>query len=95
MFLYPIGGARARVIGLRSRIERFRRGLEAAARHRAIFHFGFHPENLVESPRGFPLLDDMLEMLVLARNRGDVEVMTMSDVVSRMERQRLYGLQRQ
>src|SRR5215471_3542670 len=44
-FLYPIGPARARLVGLRSRIERFTLGLEAAARHRGIFHFSLHPEN--------------------------------------------------
>ena len=94
MFLYPIGAARARIIGLRSRIDRFRLGLEAAASHRAVFHFCFHPENLVESPHGFSLLDDMLEKLVLARDRGDIEILTMSDVVARMERKELYDVQR-
>ena len=95
MFLYPIGAARTRVIGLGSRVERFRRGVEAAARHRRIFHFSFHPENLVESAHGFPLLDDLLEILVQARGRGDVEVMTMRDVVCRMERKPDYDFQKQ
>jgi hypothetical protein len=95
MFLYPIVPSRARLIGLGSRVERFRLGLEAAARQRAIFHFCFHPENLVESPLGFALLDDMLEMLVRARDRGDVEVLTMRDVAARMERKQDYELQRQ
>jgi hypothetical protein len=95
MFLYPIGAARARLIRLRSRVERFHRGLEAAVRHGAIFHFCFHPENLAESPGGFPLLDDMLERLVRARSRGDIEIMTMRDVVARIERQQLYAWQKQ
>jgi len=95
MFLYPMAPERARLIGLQSRIERFRRGLEAAARQRGIFHFCFHPENLVESPRGFSLLDDILEQLVLARDRGDIEVLTMSDVVKRMERSPLYDFDSQ
>src|SRR5262249_20864878 len=58
LFLYPIGTARARVVGLRSRVERFSRGIEAAARHRAVFHFCLHPENLAESPDGYPLMED-------------------------------------
>lgn len=90
MFLYPIGPARLRMIGLRSRVERFHRGVEAAARHRAVFHFCLHPENLVESPGGFSLLDDLMEELTRARTRGDVEVMTMTDVVDRVERKQPY-----
>jgi hypothetical protein len=70
--------------------------LEAAARHRAIFHFCFHPENLAESPRGFAIFDEILEELVRARGRGDVEIMTMKDVVARIERkQQSYALQEQ
>ncbi len=87
MFLYPIGAARARVIGIRSRVERFRRGLEAAVRHGGVFHFCFHPENLAEAPSGFSLLDEILENLVQARSRGEIEVLTLSDVVDRIERQ--------
>ena len=94
MFLYPMGALRNRLIGLRSRFERFRCGVESAARHRAVFHFGLHPENLVESPGGFSVIEDILELLVLARERGDVEVMTMKDVVDRMERSQPYACQR-
>jgi hypothetical protein len=93
MFLYPLGSARARVVGLRSRVERFRRGVDAAARHRAIFHFCLHPENLAESPQGFSLFDEILEKLALARDRGDVEILTMSDVAARMERREPYASQ--
>lgn len=86
MFLYPIGPKRARIVSLRSRVERFRRGLAAARRCRGIFHFGFHPENLVESPQGFVILDDILAELTRAREQGDIELMTMGDVVDRMEK---------
>jgi peptidoglycan/xylan/chitin deacetylase (PgdA/CDA1 family) len=85
VFLYPIGAMRARIVALRSRVERFGRGLEAAIRHRGIFHFSLHPENLAESPQGFPLFAEILELLVRARDRGDVEVLTMSEVAARME----------
>ena len=94
MFFYPITPARSRIIGLRSRIERFRRGMEAARRHRAVFHFSLHPENLVESPSGFAVLEDIIEKLVQARDRGDVEIMTMRDAVDRMERKQPYDCQR-
>jgi hypothetical protein len=90
MFLYPIGPKRARMISLRSRVERFRKGLDAARRCRGIFHFGFHPENLAESPQGFAILDDILAALTQAREQGDIESMTMSDVVDRMEKDETY-----
>jgi hypothetical protein len=84
-FLYPIGPTRARLIGLGSRVERVRRGLEAAIRNRGIFHFCLHPENLAESPQGFSILDEILEALAGARERGDVEIVAMSDLVKRLE----------
>jgi len=86
LFLYPIGPSRTKVIALRSRLERFTRGLEAAARHRGIFHFCLHPENLAESQQGLSLFGDILERLTLARDRGDVEILTMGQVTARMER---------
>jgi hypothetical protein len=94
-FLYPIGPARARVIGLQSRVERFSRGLEAAARFRGIFHFCLHPENLAESPHGFSIFEDMMQRLVRARDEKGIEVLTMSDVVDRIERKQTYASQKQ
>jgi hypothetical protein len=73
---------------LRSRVERFSRGLEAAARYRGIFHFCLHPENLAESRHGFSMFEDILERLVRARDRGNVDILTMGEVVARMERSR-------
>jgi peptidoglycan/xylan/chitin deacetylase (PgdA/CDA1 family) len=85
LFLYPISVSRTRVVGLRSRIERFSRGLEAAVRHRGIFHYCLHPENLTESPQGFAMFEEILERLLLSRDRGDIEILTMSEVAGRME----------
>ena len=85
LFLYPIGPSRTRFVALRSRLERFNRGLEAAARYRAIFHFCLHPENLAESGEGFSLFGEILERLNQSRDRGDVEVLTMRQVATRME----------
>lgn len=93
LFLYPLGRSRTRFIGLRSRVERFCRGVEAAARYRGIFHFCLHPENLAESPGGLSMFDDMLERLLRARNRGDVEVLTMGEVAARMERSCQTGIE--
>jgi hypothetical protein len=95
MFLYPIGPRRTWLLGLRSRVERFRRGLEAAAQSRAIFHFCLHPENLAESPQGIPLLDDLLDTLMRFRSRGDIEVMTMRDVMDRLQGEKSYACEEQ
>jgi peptidoglycan/xylan/chitin deacetylase (PgdA/CDA1 family) len=88
LFLYPIGRSRSRIVGLRSRVERFTRGVEAAARYRGIFHFCLHPENLAESRGGCSLFEEMLDRLSRARARGDVEVLTMGEVAGRMDRGR-------
>jgi hypothetical protein len=88
LFLYPIGPTRTRVVTLRSRFERFSRGLEAAVRHRGIFHFCLHPENLAESRHGFSLFEDILEHLTQSRDSGDIEILTMGQVAARMERTR-------
>jgi peptidoglycan/xylan/chitin deacetylase (PgdA/CDA1 family) len=85
-FLYPIKRSRTMLAGLRSRIERFSRGIESAARYRGIFHFCLHPENLTESPDGFSMFEEMLERLTVSRARGDIEVLTMAEVTRRMER---------
>jgi hypothetical protein len=84
-FLYPIGASRTRLVPLRARLERFSRGLEAAARLRGIFHYCLHPENLTESTEGFWLLEDMLGRAIRARDRGDVEILTMGQVAARMD----------
>jgi hypothetical protein len=86
LFLYSLRDSRARLVGLRSRVERFNRGLIAAAHLRGIFHFCLHPENLTESRYGFSMFEDILDRLIRARERGDVEVLTMGEVTARMER---------
>src|SRR5207237_4174204 len=91
LFLYPIGSSRTRLVGLRSRIERFSRGMSAATRLCGIFHFCLHPENLTESPHGFSIFEDILKRLIRTRDRGDVEILTMGEVAARMERGRETG----
>jgi hypothetical protein len=83
--IYPMGRARARIVPLRTRLERFRRGLEAAARTRRIFHLAFHPENLAESPEAMPVFESMLAELERWRAAGDVEVLSMDQIVDRWE----------
>lgn len=88
LFLYPIHPMRTRLAGLRSRVERFRRGVEAASQYRGIFHYCLHPENLTEAAQGFAIFEEMLDYLNRTRARGDIEVLTVGDVAARMERAR-------
>lgn len=88
LFLYPISRSRTAIVGLQSRIKRFSRGIESAIQHRGIFHFCLHPENLCESSDGFSMFEDMLDRLIISRARGDIEVLTMGEVTSRMEASR-------
>ena len=91
LFLYPMARWRTRVIGLHSRIQRFQQGLEGACRLKGIFHFCLHPENLAESKSGFAVWEEILDRLIRARDSGDVEILTMSEVVSRLEQERELG----
>lgn len=84
LFLYPIGKSRTRLVPLRSRVERFRRGVDAAVRRRGIFHYCLHPDNLTEAPDGFSMFDDLLEILIRRREAGDIEISTLAEVVGRM-----------
>ncbi len=86
LFMYPIGDSRNRVVPLQSRVERFRKGIEAAARQKGVFHYCFHPDNLAESPDGFIMLDEMLECLTRARDAGDIQISPMGDIAEFMER---------
>jgi hypothetical protein len=91
LFLYPIHPSRMRFAGIQSRVDRFSRGIEAAARHRGIFHFCLHPENLTQSARGFAMFEQLLELMAASRRRGDIEILTMRDVAVRMECARTRG----
>lgn len=83
--LYPIGRSRTRIVPLRTRLQRFQQGLDLAMRSRGVFHYWFHPDQLAEAPEGLALLDSILDRLVRAREAGDIEVLTMADIASRME----------
>jgi len=86
--LYPIGRFRTSVVPMRSRIERVRRGLEAAVSCGGIFHYWFHPDTLAEGSGGLSMLDAILEILIRAREAGRIEILTMAEVADRMESRR-------
>jgi hypothetical protein len=89
MFFYPLRQLQGTLVPARTRLERFRKGVEFAARSGAIFHFAFHPENLAESPEAPAVFDDIFDYLTAACQRLGIEVLTMNDVISRMERDHL------
>jgi hypothetical protein len=83
LFLYPISDSRCRFVPSQTRLARVKLGLEAAVRHRGVFHFCLHPANLAESPRGFDLFESILQEMTKARALGDVEILTMSQLAQR------------
>jgi len=85
LFLYPIGPKRARWVPLESRIERVRRGIQAAIKRRGVFHFCLHPANLAENPQGFALFEAILKEFVSAKEKGDADIVTMGDLAEQME----------
>jgi hypothetical protein len=84
MPLYSMAAKRNRAIPLRLRLERVRRGLEAAARRRGVFHLVLHPENLAEGPDAFSVFESILEEFTRWRERGDTEILPMGEVVARL-----------
>lgn len=92
MFFYPVRAPRNMLVPPRTRLERFRKGVEAAARSGAIFHFAFHPENLAESPEALAIFEAILDYLMWACEHMGIEVLTMNDVISRVEREQLCSM---
>ncbi len=88
LVLYPMSEGRLRVVPPPARLERVRRGIDAAASRRGIFHLCLHPETLAEGSRAFSIFEGMVEQLVRAREAGDIEILTMAQVADRMERRR-------
>ena len=84
LFLYPMGSVRSVLVPLRSRLARVRRGLMAAIRHKAVFHYCLHAANLAESPLGFSLFEEILKDLIRARDRGDAEILTVGALTERL-----------
>jgi hypothetical protein len=89
MFFYPIRPLRNSLVPVRTRVERFNKGIQAAVQSGAVFHFSLHPENLAESPQGFDVFDEMLDRLGRVCQQDGLEVLTMNDVISRTERSNL------
>jgi hypothetical protein len=85
LFLYSMRASRSHIAPMRLRLDRVRQGVEVAIRCRGIFHLALHPENLAESDRAFPAFEAITDHLARLRDRGDVEILSMSTVADRVK----------
>lgn len=85
LFLYPMSKARARLVPLKTRIIRVRRGIQAAVRERGIFHLWFHPTNLAESSEAAGVFETIVEEIAGWRDAGEVDVFNMAQMTDYME----------
>jgi hypothetical protein len=89
MFLYPLRPSRGALVPAGTRLKRFKKGLQASVQGRGIFQFSFHPENLAESADALRIFDDMIDCLLRNCRQEGLEVLTLNDVINRMERNQL------
>jgi peptidoglycan/xylan/chitin deacetylase (PgdA/CDA1 family) len=88
MIYFPMHGLR-RHIPVQMRVRRAIKGLEAAAARKRIFHMWFHPTNLAD--RIEPMFHGLREIFARARTmreRGQIDILTMSQIASRAESHR-------
>jgi hypothetical protein len=85
MMLQGMDGPR-RLIPAGCRTRRALAGLQRAARRREIFHLWFHPVNFsAELDRMLSLFEPVLAQAARLRDRGELEVLTMGEMVERLE----------
>lgn len=87
MFLMPLAGFLRSIGGRRSRRERVRRGIARAIQENTVFHLWAHPHNFFgDGGAMIGCLQEVLEVVVDARNCGDLECQTMATIAARCER---------
>jgi peptidoglycan/xylan/chitin deacetylase (PgdA/CDA1 family) len=80
MIYFPMHGIR-RTIPVARRVRRARRGLDAAARERRVFHLWFHPTNLADqSEQMLEGLRQILQHAATLGDRGELSVEPMAAV---------------
>lgn len=82
-FLMSYDGVRAR-IPTRARVQQAHAGLKRAIANDEIYHLWFHPFNLGSSDEMFEALSQILSMVWLLRERGQVQVTTMGTLAERI-----------
>jgi peptidoglycan/xylan/chitin deacetylase (PgdA/CDA1 family) len=81
MIYFPMHGLRKYIPGS-LRVKRAIKGLNAAVRHKKIFHLWFHPTNLAdESDKMFAGLRNILEYASLLRSRDELSILPMRSLV--------------
>jgi peptidoglycan/xylan/chitin deacetylase (PgdA/CDA1 family) len=84
MIYFPMHGLR-RCIPVSRRVQRARRGLDAAARTGRVFHLWFHPTNLADEPEAmFRGLRDIFSAARELRRQGRLSVESMGMVACRL-----------
>jgi len=84
MIYFPMHGLR-RYIPVSRRVQRARRGLDAAARTGRVFHLWFHPTNLADEPEAmFRGLRDIFSAARELRRQGRLSVASMGTVACRL-----------
>jgi peptidoglycan/xylan/chitin deacetylase (PgdA/CDA1 family) len=81
MIYFPMHGVR-RYIPLSRRVRRAVKGLDAAARHRRVFHLWFHPTNLVDEMESmFRGLREICAHARALRDQGKLDFSSMSALI--------------
>ena len=75
-----------RLAPLKTRRQRVQIGIGEAAWQRKVFHLWLHPENLAESGAALDVFAGIVDDVRHARDAGDIEVLTMTQVAGRMEK---------
>jgi hypothetical protein len=89
LMLQGMDGVRA-LIPAACRTQRCMAGLRRAVERRDLFHLWFHPANLaIRMDRMIEALDPVLAAAAAARDRGDLEILTMGSLAMRMEQSEL------
>jgi peptidoglycan/xylan/chitin deacetylase (PgdA/CDA1 family) len=82
MIYFPMHGIR-RTVPVSRRVRRARKGLDAAARGRRVFHLWFHPTNLADQcERMLAGLRQILQHAATLRDRGAIDIVPMGSVCS-------------
>lgn len=85
MLYTPSHGPRV-AVPVAMRVRRARKGLEAARRDGRIFHLWLHPTDLAIRSRAMLAgLQRILEMAAAMRARGEIEILSMSDIAGRLD----------
>lgn len=83
---FPMHGFR-RHIPVSTRVKRAVKGINAAVAKKEIFHFWFHPTNMVdEMEKMFDGLRQILEYVAKLRDQGKLDVLTMGEVVDSLNK---------